>query len=112
MVQVVETVQASTMAELRASRDGATTGDLVELRLDGVRDLDVAVLIVDPIGPVLQALGVNESDSTEVGAVLWALDALVHEAGASELFVIHHAGHDGERARGTSGFEGRDAFSP
>lgn len=71
-----------------------------------LRALNVAVLVVDPIGPILAALGVAEKDSTEVGAVLWALDALAHEAGVSELFVVHHTGHEGERARGTSGFEG------
>jgi hypothetical protein len=62
------------------------------------------VLIVDPIGPVLSALGVEESDNTAVGAVLWALDALCLAAGIPELFVVHHAGHDGERARGASVF--------
>lgn len=71
-----------------------------------LRSLNVGVLVVDPIGPILSALGVNEKDSTEVGAVLWALDALVRDAGCSELFVVHHTGHEGERARGTSGFEG------
>jgi 3-dehydroquinate dehydratase/shikimate dehydrogenase len=40
--QLVETVTADTMAELRAGRDRAVFGDLVELRVDGVRDLDVA----------------------------------------------------------------------
>jgi 3-dehydroquinate dehydratase/shikimate dehydrogenase len=42
MTQVVETVTALTLAELRAKRDRATDADLVELRLDGVRDLHVA----------------------------------------------------------------------
>jgi 3-dehydroquinate dehydratase/shikimate dehydrogenase len=37
-----ETVTGESMAELVAARDGATHGDMVELRLDGVRDLDVA----------------------------------------------------------------------
>jgi len=36
------TVSASTLEALRAARDVATGADLVELRLDGVRDLDVA----------------------------------------------------------------------
>src|SRR5437016_4617667 len=40
--EVVETVTAGTMAELRAARDRATVADIVELRLDGVRDVDVA----------------------------------------------------------------------
>ena len=42
MALVVETVTADTMAELRAARDRATRADLVELRLDGIRDLDVS----------------------------------------------------------------------
>lgn len=37
-----ETVTADTLGALRAERDAATVGDLVELRLDGLRDLDVA----------------------------------------------------------------------
>ena len=41
MALIVETVTADTMAELRAARDRAVRADLVELRLDGVQDLDV-----------------------------------------------------------------------
>ncbi|NOT28735.1 MAG: type I 3-dehydroquinate dehydratase [Acidobacteria bacterium] len=37
-----ETVTGTTMAELIAARDAATASDLVELRLDGVDDLQVA----------------------------------------------------------------------
>src|SRR5688572_1930630 len=37
-----ETVTGRTMAELVAAREGATHGDMVELRLDGIGDLDVA----------------------------------------------------------------------
>jgi 3-dehydroquinate dehydratase/shikimate dehydrogenase len=37
-----ETVTGDSMAELVAARDAATAGDMVELRLDGVADLDVA----------------------------------------------------------------------
>lgn len=39
---LVQTVTATSMAELRARRDEATEADLVELRLDGVADVDVA----------------------------------------------------------------------
>ena len=42
MTQLCETVTGRSMAELLAARDGATHGDMVELRLDGVADLDVA----------------------------------------------------------------------
>lgn len=37
-----ETVTGHSMAELVAARDSATHGDMVELRLDGVADVDVA----------------------------------------------------------------------
>jgi 3-dehydroquinate dehydratase type I len=40
-----ETVTGATMAELLAARDAATAGDLVELRLDGIADLDVAAAL-------------------------------------------------------------------
>jgi 3-dehydroquinate dehydratase/shikimate dehydrogenase len=42
-----ETVTGRTMAELVKAREGATHGDLVELRLDGVSDLDVAGALHD-----------------------------------------------------------------
>jgi 3-dehydroquinate dehydratase / shikimate dehydrogenase len=44
--EVVETVSGRTMAELLAARDRASAG-LVELRLDGVEDLDVAGALRD-----------------------------------------------------------------
>src|SRR5262245_37930332 len=42
MALLCETVTGESMAELVAARDRATHGDMVELRLDGVRDADVA----------------------------------------------------------------------
>lgn len=42
MALVCETVTADSMAGLLAARDAVVDADLVELRLDGVRDLDVA----------------------------------------------------------------------
>ena len=38
---IVETVTGHSMADLVAARDAADVGDLVELRLDGVADVDV-----------------------------------------------------------------------
>jgi 3-dehydroquinate dehydratase type I len=40
--RLCETVTGATMRDLLAARDAATVGDMVELRLDGVRDVDVA----------------------------------------------------------------------
>ncbi|HET9272059.1 MAG TPA: type I 3-dehydroquinate dehydratase, partial [Vicinamibacterales bacterium] len=42
MTRLCETVTGTSMRELLAARDAATAGDMVELRLDGVSDLDVA----------------------------------------------------------------------
>lgn len=48
-----ETVTADSMAELVANRDGARHADLVELRLDGIPDLDVAGALRNRRQPVV-----------------------------------------------------------
>lgn len=50
-----ETVTGDTMAELTAARDAAATADMVELRLDGVPDLDVAQALHGRRAPVIVA---------------------------------------------------------
>lgn len=77
-----------------------------------LRELDVGVLIIDPIGPVLHGLGIEENSNSEVGAVLTALDRLCLDGGVDELACVHHAGHGAEqRSRGASVFVGwPDAF--
>jgi 3-dehydroquinate dehydratase/shikimate dehydrogenase len=52
MAQLVETVTGPTMADLRAARDAAV-GDLVELRLDPVVDLDVEGALAGRRRPVI-----------------------------------------------------------
>jgi 3-dehydroquinate dehydratase/shikimate dehydrogenase len=49
---VVETVTGSTMAEILRARDGAA-GDMIEIRADYVRDLDVAGLLTGRKLPVI-----------------------------------------------------------
>lgn len=51
--QIVQTVTATTMAELRARRDAVAHADLVELRLDGVTDLDTAAAVAGHTRPVI-----------------------------------------------------------
>lgn len=63
-----------------------------------------AVIVVEPIGPVLAALDIDEINNRAVRQFLAALDALVLESGASELLVVHHHGHTGERSRGAAAF--------
>lgn len=72
-----------------------------------LRSMNVGTLLVDPIGPVLHGLGIEENSNSEVGALLTALDRLCHEADVDELAVVHHAGHGAEqRSRGASVFLG------
>lgn len=53
MAQICETVTATSMSELRSARDRATDADLVELRLDGVSDADVAGALENRSRPVI-----------------------------------------------------------
>lgn len=71
-----------------------------------LKNLGAEVIILDPLNPVLNACQADENNNSEVGRVLDALDALLHESGASELIVTHHMGHNGERARGASKLRG------
>jgi Bifunctional DNA primase/polymerase, N-terminal/AAA domain len=66
----------------------------------------VQVVILDPLGALLDAYGRDENSNTEVGPVLQALDALKAEAGVQELLLAHHMGHNGERSRGASKLRG------
>jgi 3-dehydroquinate dehydratase/shikimate dehydrogenase len=52
MARICETVTATTMAAMRSGRD-RSTAELVELRLDGVTDLDVAAALADRKKPVI-----------------------------------------------------------
>jgi Bifunctional DNA primase/polymerase, N-terminal/AAA domain len=66
----------------------------------------VKVLILDPLGAMLDAYGLDENSNSDVGPVLQALDALKVDAGIEELLLVHHFGHNGERSRGASKLRG------
>jgi hypothetical protein len=66
----------------------------------------VKVLLLDPLGALLDAYGRDENSNSDVGPVLQALDALKAEAGVQELLLAHHMGHQGERSRGASKLRG------
>jgi hypothetical protein len=61
-----------------------------------------SILILDCLGPVVAALGLDESSGSDVGRFLAAFEQLLAEAGVAEACVVHHMGHQGERARGAS----------
>ena len=53
-IRIVETVIAATTAELRLGRQAAEArADIVELRLDGVPDLDLPAVLADRTAPVI-----------------------------------------------------------
>lgn len=62
------------------------------------------VLIFDCLRPVLDALGMSEDK--DAGRFLTLLSELCGEAGIGSLMVVHHMGHNGERARGDSAILG------
>ena len=51
--RLIETVTGGTMAELRAARDASRRADMVELRLDGVANLDVAGALAGRSQPIV-----------------------------------------------------------
>lgn len=65
-----------------------------------VRAVNGHIIIFDCLRPALDALGMSEDK--EASRFAQALTALKIEAGASDLLLIHHAGHDASRARGDS----------
>jgi hypothetical protein len=76
-----------------------------ECRHDWARCLaaaEVGMLILDCLGPVLSAFGLDESSNLDAGRWLLAFEALLTEAGIDEAVLVHHFGHIGERGRGAS----------
>ncbi|MEE2610418.1 MAG: type I 3-dehydroquinate dehydratase, partial [Acidobacteriota bacterium] len=51
--QVCVTVTATTTDQLRRQRDAAVEADLIELRLDGVKDLDVSGALQGRLKPAI-----------------------------------------------------------
>jgi hypothetical protein len=67
-----------------------------------IRDAGTRVLLLDCIGPVLAASGLDENSSLDVGRFLAAFEELLADAGVTEAAVCHHMGHVAERSRGAS----------
>ena len=88
-------------------------GNAVDFRSKQIREatarqlsgLGVDVLIVDPVSPVLSALGISENDSESVRPFLDSFDQLAVEAGLSGVILTAHTGHENKsRARGSTAF--------
>ncbi|TLP72956.1 ATP-binding protein [Nesterenkonia sphaerica] len=65
------------------------------------------VVILDNLRPMLDALGLDEN--REAGRFLTAWDELMADMGAAESMIVHHTGHNGERARGDSALRASNA---
>ena len=63
-------------------------------------DLGCDYLVLDCLRPLLDALGLDES--REAGRFLVAFDTLLADAGTEDAALVHHMGHQNERARGDS----------
>lgn len=67
-----------------------------------LRSVSVKVWIIDCLSPILSALGIDENNNTEVGAVLDGINTIAAAAEVDEVLLIHHMGHGAERSRGAS----------
>jgi hypothetical protein len=67
-----------------------------------LRDANASGLLLDCLGPILGALGLDENSGSDVGRFLAAYEMLLSEAGIGESLTLHHMGHLGERSRGAS----------
>lgn len=100
--QNIRNTNAVTTVSLRGR---VSTFDLLDDRTrdawaQRLRDIGCDYLILDCLRPVLDALGLDES--RDAGRFLVAFDALLAEAGISDALLVHHMGHNNERARGDS----------
>jgi hypothetical protein len=70
-----------------------------------LREKGVDILIVDPLSPIMSALGMDENGSESVRPLLDSFDMLKVEAELKAVIVSHHTGHqDQSRARGSTAF--------
>lgn len=70
-----------------------------------LRQSGVDVLIVDPLSPIMSALGIDENSAETVRPMLDAFDVLKVEAELQSVIVTHHTGHQNTgRARGATAF--------
>src|SRR5690606_1234312 len=73
--------------------------------VEAIKSQDPGVLIIDPLGPMLGAQGIEENDNGAVRRLLDRLMDLKQSAEVGEMIVSHHAGHGAKsRTRGASVF--------
>jgi hypothetical protein len=88
---------------------GPSYGDILDptrrdLLVEMIVENSVKVLILDPLNPLLSSSGVEENSSTDVAKWFNALADIKERTGVTEVMLVHHFGHSGERGRGSSKF--------
>jgi hypothetical protein len=64
----------------------------------------VKVVIIDPIGPIMRRLNLNQDRDPDVGPLLAAFEDMMVKANLRGLLVSHHHGHVADRAMGAQVF--------
>lgn len=72
----------------------------------GQRLAGAGFVLLDPVGPVLAAAGLEENSNADVGRFLAGWDEVIQLAGGPTNLVAHHLGKQAETARGASAWEG------
>lgn len=88
---------------------GPSYGDILDptrrdLLVELIVENEIKVLILDPLNPLLSSSGVEENSSTDVAKWFNALADIKERTGVTEVMLVHHFGHSGERGRGSSKF--------
>jgi hypothetical protein len=89
----------------RAERFNLLDPEVMDRWVSMLQEVDCAVLIFDCLRPVLDAIGLSEDK--EAGRFVEALSTLLYRADVGESVIVHHMGHNGERARGDSSLRGK-----
>jgi hypothetical protein len=63
---------------------------------------NTGVVILDPLAPLLAALGLDEDSNHQVAQFFNWWNETLTAAGVDEDLICHHTGHDGQRSRGAS----------
>lgn len=73
--------------------------------VEQLKAAEVDVLLIDPLSPIMSALGIDENRADNVRPLLDSFDELAAEAGIKAIVMTHHSGHEnGGRSRGSSAF--------
>lgn len=71
---------------------------------DWLRSMNAGMVILDPLAPLLAALGIEENDNSGVARFFSVWGETLEMAGVTDDLIVHHTGHAGQRSRGAARF--------